>query len=207
MELKNDVKRSIMVAAAEIFAENGYRHGTIREIAKKAGVNVAAVNYYFGNKELLYQEVMNSWTEDVFRKYPFLEPEDYSLKPEARLRRFVDSTLGKLFDEDTMPWFGKLFVQMVTSEKEEQSEELVRSIYRPSVEVLAEILKELVPEAAGEEIEFMASAIIGQCVFYYSNRSMIRMVFPGEQEKMRDIAWLGEQITKFSLAAVKGYRV
>lgn len=206
MELKNDVKRSIMVAAAEIFAEHGYRHGTIREIAKKAGVNVAAVNYYFGSKETLYQQVMNSWTEDVFRKYPFSEQEDDSLKPEERLRRFIDSLLGKLFDEESMPWFGRLFVQMVMNETEEQSKELVRRIYRPSVDVLTEILRDLVPDRPEDEIQFMASAIIGQCVFYYSNRGMIRMVFPDEQEKMADIKWLGEQIMRFSMAAVIGYR-
>lgn len=205
MELKNDVKRSIMAAAAEIFAENGYRHGTIREIAKKAGVNIAAVNYYFGNKELLYQQVMNSWTEDVFSKYPFLAPEDYSLKPEERMRRFIDSILGKLFDEESMPWFGKLFVRTVIDENQEQSQELVRQIYRPSVDVLVEILKELAPERTEEELFFMASNIIGQCVFYYSNRSMIRMVFSEEQEKLTNIKWLGEHITRFSLAAVTAY--
>ena len=43
-----------MDAAGEIFAEYGYRAATVRQICEKAGANIAAVNYYYGDKERLY---------------------------------------------------------------------------------------------------------------------------------------------------------
>jgi AcrR family transcriptional regulator len=50
-------RRLLIDAATSLFAEHGF-HGTpIRDIARRAGANVAAVNYHFGSKENLYRAV------------------------------------------------------------------------------------------------------------------------------------------------------
>ena len=48
-------KESIMSAAMRLFADKGLKLVTVREICKAANVNVALVNYYFRNKNGLYQ--------------------------------------------------------------------------------------------------------------------------------------------------------
>lgn len=53
-----DVRESILDVAERLFAENGVAGTTIRVITAEAGVNVAAVNYYFRSKEDLYREVV-----------------------------------------------------------------------------------------------------------------------------------------------------
>jgi len=51
-------KRNIIAAANELFAEKGFEGVSLREITASAGANVAAVNYHFGNKEQLIDEVI-----------------------------------------------------------------------------------------------------------------------------------------------------
>lgn len=48
----------ILIAAECLFAENGYNGTTLRQITRKAKVNLAAVNYHHGDKESLYLEVI-----------------------------------------------------------------------------------------------------------------------------------------------------
>jgi AcrR family transcriptional regulator len=47
----------ILNAAEALFVERGFEATTLREITSKAGANLASVNYHFGSKEALIQEV------------------------------------------------------------------------------------------------------------------------------------------------------
>ena len=49
----------VLDAAGKVFAERGFGEATSKEICERAGTNNAAVNYYFGGKEGLYEEVLN----------------------------------------------------------------------------------------------------------------------------------------------------
>lgn len=54
----------LLESAGELFAKKGFAGTSIREIATKAGVNVAAVNYHFQSKENLYAEVFRyNWNK------------------------------------------------------------------------------------------------------------------------------------------------
>lgn len=48
----------ILLSAEQLFAESGYDGTTLRNITKKAGVNLAAVHYHQGDKESLYLEIL-----------------------------------------------------------------------------------------------------------------------------------------------------
>jgi AcrR family transcriptional regulator len=54
-----DLRSAILDAARPLFAERGYRDTTMRAVAQAAGVDVALVAYYFGNKEGLFTESIN----------------------------------------------------------------------------------------------------------------------------------------------------
>lgn len=53
-----DVRENMLDVAERQFAENGVASTTVRAITAEAGVNVAAINYYFRSKEDLYREVV-----------------------------------------------------------------------------------------------------------------------------------------------------
>ena len=55
-----DTKQSILDAARQIFAERGFDKASIRAIATEAKVDPALVHHYFGTKDKLFLECMNS---------------------------------------------------------------------------------------------------------------------------------------------------
>lgn len=52
-----DARERILVAAELLFAQRGVDRTSTRDITAEAGVNVASVNYYFGSKEALAEEI------------------------------------------------------------------------------------------------------------------------------------------------------
>ena len=53
-----DTRAALITAAREVFAESGYDGATVRGIAKRAGVDPAMVNHWFGGKEGLFGEAV-----------------------------------------------------------------------------------------------------------------------------------------------------
>ncbi len=52
---RDDVAR----AARALFGEHGYDHASLRQIAERAGVDVALVSYFYGSKQQLFVEVID----------------------------------------------------------------------------------------------------------------------------------------------------
>src|SRR6516164_2523355 len=58
MASADEPRQRLLEAAGEIFAAKGFEGATVRDICKRAGANIAAVNYYFRDKERLYIEAV-----------------------------------------------------------------------------------------------------------------------------------------------------
>ena len=58
MEDQDPTKVRLIEAAGEEFAGKGFDATRIRTICDRAGANMAAVNYHFGDKEQLYVETV-----------------------------------------------------------------------------------------------------------------------------------------------------
>ena len=54
--------RAILVAAAELFAEQGIANVSLRAIAERAGVNYNYIHRHFGTKEVLLVQLVHYWT-------------------------------------------------------------------------------------------------------------------------------------------------
>ncbi len=61
----SDAAERIRQAATKLFAAEGYEKVSIRDLAKAAGVNSAAISYYFGGKAELYRQVLYEGTSMI----------------------------------------------------------------------------------------------------------------------------------------------
>src|SRR5215204_2726617 len=103
-----ETRERLLNAAGEAFAENGFKNTTVRDICSRAGANIAAVNYYFRDKEGLYTTCLAQWAQTALEKYPPLLGLPHNAPPEDRLAAFVRSFLLRLLDNSRYAWHGKL---------------------------------------------------------------------------------------------------
>lgn len=64
---KDDTKERIVLAAEGLFAERGFKSVSLRDITTEAQANVAAVNYYFGTKDALIDEIITQCNTPLMR--------------------------------------------------------------------------------------------------------------------------------------------
>lgn len=81
-------REQILDVTLDAIQTEGLQSLTIRRIAERAGVNVAAVNYHFGSKEALFDEVVGLLTSDLRDTFAALGEAD--TPPRERLQRFLD---------------------------------------------------------------------------------------------------------------------
>src|SRR6267143_7011623 len=62
---RDQARLRLLEAALVIFGEKGPKAATVREIAKAARQNVAAIAYYFGSKERLYHAVIEGIVREI----------------------------------------------------------------------------------------------------------------------------------------------
>ena len=80
-------KDRIVNATLDIISGEGFQNVTIRKIAARAGVNVAAVNYHFGSKDTVINEALNMVTIQLVKAFRCLKSSEPS--PVIRLECFV----------------------------------------------------------------------------------------------------------------------
>ena len=65
-EEKTAVKERLLATGVKLFAEKGYAATTFRDICEAAGSNIAAINYYFRDKEGFYLAVRD-YASNLFK--------------------------------------------------------------------------------------------------------------------------------------------
>lgn len=88
-------REKILSAAKELFEEKGFDVTSVREIASKAGVNAALINYHFGSKENLLILLMDEAVEHGRLKLTTINALDAT--PEEKLTAVVELYVEKIF--------------------------------------------------------------------------------------------------------------
>jgi AcrR family transcriptional regulator len=196
-------RRELLDAAGEVFAAAGFRSATVREICQRAGANIAAVNYHFGDKEQLYHAVLKDTYRTAVAKYPA----DFGLPAKAtaeeRLRAFVHSFLLRIFSEGPSARHGKLMAREMM-EPTGALDEIVREEIRPLAGVLLEIIGELAgPDTEEETNRFCARSVVSQVLFYHHCRPVVTRLYPELAFDAAGLEKMADHITDFSVAAIK----
>ena len=196
---------ALLRAAGEVFADRGYRLGTIREICRRAGANGAAVNYHYGGKQALYTAVLRHAYRCALEKHP----PDFGVKTgapaEERLRAFVHSFLLRIFDDGPCAWRGRLIAREMV-DPTGALDRLVREEIRPQADLLRSIVIAILGRPADEElIRLCGCSVMSQCVFYFNCRPVLERLFPDQAVDAASVERLASHVVEFSLAALRQF--
>ena len=157
-----DTRQKILNTAGAQFADKGYKGTTIREICRKAGVNVASVNYYFGDKETLYREVVAAANPAEVAQEPEFPAE---MPPEERLRALIFGFLTHVRSLPSDSWHLRLIMRELTNPTP-GCRDAIRAVFQKRFEEVRSVFRELLPAAPEYFISRMAFGIFGQCIVY-----------------------------------------
>lgn len=198
-------RESLLAAAAGVFADRGFRAATVREICRQAGANVAAINYHFGDKAVLYLEVLRYAAERALDRHPLDEGDDTQAPPAARLRAFVHGLLQRLMDPSPGAWHGKLMAREMI-EPTAALETMIAERIRPMAEHVRVLVRLMLGPGAEEmAVRLCGSSIVSQCLFYAHCRPVLTRLFPEQTFDAAGLERLADHIARFSVAALEHY--
>ncbi len=191
----------ILEAAGEMFAERGFEATTVRDICQSAGANVAAVNYYFGDKERLYVEAVvqaHRWRLDQAQ----LPTWDSDTPPRQKLSDFILTFFRRVLGGPDDTWRTRLVMREIM-QPSSACAEIAQSNIRPQFQILQGILRELLPEGrCDEELHLVAFSIVGQCLFYHVANPIISNLVDEDEHDSYCIEKLAAHVTNFTLGAI-----
>ena len=202
-ELK-DTRSRILDVAEELFSEHGFDRVSIRDITKKAQVNLAAINYHFGSKEDLIAAIFQR------RVIPVNEARLAALDAVERLAKrnpkledileaFIRPTVQCPFGT---PKGGKAFSKLFgrcLSEPSPKIEVLLKRQFEPLVERLDAALMKALPHLSRSEIFWCMKFTFGALHHWLLTRDRF---LPTWLEKVE----VEEQIQKLIAFAAAGFR-
>jgi AcrR family transcriptional regulator len=155
----------VLRAAAELFAERGFHGTTVRDIATRAGANVAAGHYHFGSKRDLYIEVLRA----TFAEVRGVLARGGVQPSAAALDRMSRSKLEALLAKRVRLVLENLHGALMQREMLDPSDALpivVAEFIAPMMEDAAAVVRRLAPGLDDEALRWCVMSIMGQSIFY-----------------------------------------
>jgi AcrR family transcriptional regulator len=199
-----DIKNKIIEAAGEIFADCGFRQTTIREICRRAGVNLAAVNYHFGDKERLYMAVFHHYKEIAFDKYAQNDLVRDHDPDDVQFSSFIKSFMVHLLAENPISCFGRLMSREYI-EPTKALDIIIEEEFKPFFQRLKEIVRRLLGvENDDVKVTLCCMSVLGQCLYFRHAKPVISRMMHKDHYTQEEIDEIADHITYFSLQAFSG---
>ncbi len=200
--MMDDTKQRLVSAAGKVFAEKGFAAASVRTICQAAAANVAAVHYHFGDKRQLYVAAVRAAQCTQSSEFPFPEFPP-STPAEIRLRAFIGTMFERMLDSNRPRWHLQLMLREL-AHPTDACETIVNDYIRPMADALRTILADLLPAEMSEAERWrMGFSIVGQILFYYINRPIVRLLLGPEADAQLSVDGLADHVTRFSLAAIR----
>lgn len=157
-------REALLRAARELMAEKGLPRVTSREVADRAGVQPALVNYYFGGKDELLRAVTAEVASEMRERLEQAVASEGSF--EERMRAVISSWVAAMTED---PYGPRLIVEQVLFGEDSVLDAFAEAFGRPNVSAIVSLLADGRAEGAVRDVDpsFLIPALAGICIFYF----------------------------------------
>lgn len=162
-------RAKLLFAASQLFADRGYKSVSIREIASSAGVNSALVNYHFGSKQGLFEEVIRLYTADHVADRMARLADERRRQGRLRLEDLLAIYLDPLIDPHSGPDAEGIFARLhsvMIAERMEGFEQIATRAFTTVNLTFIEELERCLPHLSRKTIAWRLFAIIGAMLYF-----------------------------------------
>jgi AcrR family transcriptional regulator len=169
-------KERILSAAETLFAQFGFAGTSLRQVTSRADVNLAAVNYHFGSKENLVNEVFRRRMDEMSQaRLDALAAARAAPEPslEQVLGAFIEPALALTLDRQG----GSAFVRVLArayAEKNERLRKFLSDNYGHVLREFSRTLAECVPGLSKEQLYWRLDFIAGALTYAMADFGSIR---------------------------------
>jgi len=212
-EVRNiDTRERILDAAERLFMAHGFDGASMRQITGEAAVNLAAVNYHFGSKEALMQEVFRrrlDWlNEERMRVLDEMEQEagDKPLKPSQIVDGFF-GTLLRLAEDKRRG--GIIFLRLLGRTLTDPSD-FIRTFladeYAGVMDRYKQALFKALPDVPRAEIVWRFHFMLGATSYAIAGTDALRLVADWEIEEVDTVDRLDRMAPRLMSFLLGGLR-
>jgi AcrR family transcriptional regulator len=171
-----DTRAALMRAAGELFAEYGFDGASTRQIAQRAGTNMASIGYHFNGKENLYLETLRSVLADGCSWGEMLEEAGQRHRDgapiEAALEAVVRARLTEILGEDHKVWETKLLIRALL-EPSPAMQAVTHEVFRPEIQRMLAVIQSWNPDLTEDQAKRWANSLVGQEIVYVLAKTVI----------------------------------
>src|ERR1700691_4945267 len=200
--LQDDTRTKLLDAAGQVFAESGFQAATVREICARAGVNIALVNYHFGDKLELYTEVLRH-SVGASGNGIINQAIGSTASPEEAFRELIHAMLLRVCRADRPGWHFRLMMHefaQPTPAMASVIDETMRPVYDRFRELIGSML-DLTRDH--DQVRLSTHSVIVQVVHYAHARHVVSRIWPELELNPERIAQIATHIADFSLAGLR----
>ena len=196
-------KERILDAAETLFAQYGFGGTSLRQVTTQADVNIAAVNYHFGSKENLVNEVFRRRMDEMSaQRLARLETAVAADRTdlEGILAAFVEPPLAMAQDRHG----GGAFIRVIARAYAEKNDSLRRFLSEQYGHVLREFAKAVAACVTGlskEELYWRLDFLAGALTYAMADFGMIKRPVGVSETEHRQRA--AQELIRFAAAGFK----
>ena len=201
----NPTKEKILDVAEGLFAEHGFKDTSLRTITGKAGVNLASVNYHFGDKKTLVRAVLNRYLEAFM---PAVQDAlvNLNLNSSYDMADVFESLRGPLRNlNDVRPNGTNRFILLIGRGYTDVQGHLrwfITTRYSEALSLFTQSVMKANPKLSQEELFWRLHFTLGTCVFTMASSQALIEIAENDYERTIDSKSVVDQLIPFLAAGV-----